>query len=160
MATPSTHLLKIFTFAHQNGVTLTGRYAPKRFSVTFSDLDKDTTARDTANGYLKRDVIRMRVRQIELEWGKLTRGEISSLLSYFNADKVFYADGVIGYGGIRNNYKIWNGFLVVEYPDPAIASGVQKRVFYPSDRTMPVQLYNYTTNEWEFEGLSITLIER
>lgn len=138
-------MIKIYTSSNTSGVDLTGRYVPKSFQVDVSDLDSDKTTR-SVSGILNRDRIRARVHQLELEWGYLTRTEMSTLISYFNADSAFTAsDGT----------SVPKGFIYVEFPSPFSSNSV-KKVMYASDRSTP--LFNFNMGMWE--GLKLNLIER
>lgn len=138
-------VLKVYTSTITAGVDLTGRLVPKKFQVGVSDLDSEKTTR-SVSGVLNRDRIRARVLKVDLEWGALTRSEMQTLLTYFNADASFTAsDGTV----------VPKGFIYVEFPSPYSTSNV-KKVMYAGDRSAP--LYNFNMGLWE--GLSLNLIEK
>jgi hypothetical protein len=135
-------MLKIYTASYPSGIDL---LPPNTFKVSLADLDSEKTTR-TAKGTMVRDVIRSRVRSIELGWGYLTRAQMVTLLGYFNCDAQFtrYDSAVIP-----------KGFISLNYPDPSSSTNITK-TFYPSDRSTP--LFNFALGKWE--GLTLTLVER
>ena len=104
----------------------------KSFSVTVSDLDSDTTARN-AEGKMLRDRIRI-VRKLNLEFIQLTEGQMKNVMQ-----------------------AISEQFFTVNYPDP-LTGGNRTGTFYVGDRTAPI--YRMKENEAVWEGLSFNLIEQ
>lgn len=152
-------MLKIYTSSYPNGVDIV---APKSFKVDVSDLDSEGTKR-TTSGIMQRDRLRARVRQVSIDWGYLTRSQMATLLSHFNCNANFTTSNVIVNDATVASLAVKKGFLVLEYPDPYSSSVNHKRVFYVSDRSVP--MFNFsvtapdgTTGMWE--SLSLTLIER
>lgn len=142
-------MLKIYTSSHTSGVEL---IAPKDFKVNVADLDSDKTTR-TASGLMNRDRVRARVRSISIDWGYLSRTQMASLIAHFNSDAAFTAS---------NGTSVPSGFFMLEYPDP-YSTTLDKRVFYVSDRSVPMFNFNITAPDGTsgmWESLSLTLIER
>jgi len=105
---------------------------PKVFKVTYNDLDSDNSVR-TSNGKLNRSRIAVKT-QIEMEWGRMSAAEMSSILS--------------GISGV---------FFPVYYPDPQTGTYLTK-TFYASNR--PVEISNIKSDIIAWKGLSVTLIEQ
>lgn len=141
-------MLKIYTSSYTSGIDL---LPPKDFKVNVGDLDSDKTTR-TASGLMNRDRIRARVRSISVEWGYLSRTQMATLIAHFNSDAAFTSGGV----------SVPKGFIMLEYPDP-FATTLDKRVFYVSDRSVPMFNFSITAPDGTsgmWEGLTLTLIER
>lgn len=79
-------MLTIYTTASPGGTTSgTASFpSPKTFKVTMSDIDAESSKRN-AKGVMTRDnVIRKRVRQLEVEFGPMTRTAMETTLRNFN----------------------------------------------------------------------------
>lgn len=112
-----------------NGVTIK---APKKMSVTTSDVDGETTR--NALGNLIRDRIAVK-RKIELEFPPMTQSEMSTLLT-----------------------AVQNTFFSVTYLDPK--DGVVTKTMYVGDRSSPMYRYGNGSSDVLWEGLSMNFIEQ
>jgi hypothetical protein len=141
-------MLKIYNAVYPNGVDIA---TPSKFSVNVGDLDSEKTQR-MANGILQRDIIRSKVRKLEMNFPALNREQMKTLLEAVNADQAFTASGITGISG---TVSIGKGFFVLEYPDPLSLTN-DKRIFYVGDRKIP--MYDFSRGLWE--GVSFNFIER
>jgi hypothetical protein len=141
-------MLKIYNATYPSGVDIA---TPKTFTVELMDLDSQNTQR-TANGTMVRDVIRSRVRKIQMDFPALTRAEMQTLLTAVNAEASFSATGITDASG---TVTVGKGFFVLEYPDP-LSTTNHKRIFYVGDRKVP--MYDFSRGLWE--GTQFSLIER
>ncbi|ALV20766.1 DUF6711 family protein [Carnobacterium antarcticum] len=107
---------------------------PKSFNFGVMDLDGESTR--NAKGKMTRDIIRTGIRKIELEWGPLSDGEISSILQAVNVS-----------------------FFSVSYPD-AMTGGQRTGTFYVGDRSAPSYSWNDKYKSMKWEGLSMNFIEQ
>lgn len=114
-----------------NGATVK---QPKTFNFGVMDLDGESTR--NAKGKMTRDNIRTGIRKMELEWGPLSDGEISSILQAVNTS-----------------------FFSVTYPD-ALTGGQRTGNFYVGDRSAPSYSWNDKYKSMKWEGLSMNFIEQ
>lgn len=111
-----------------NGVRLK---TPKKFSVGIQAVDGDSGR--NANGDMVRDYITTK-RKMDIEWGPLTDGEISTILN-----------------------AVMGVFFSVTYPDP-MSGGMLTKTCYVGDRTSPSYSWNDKLPKWE--GLTMSFIEK
>lgn len=153
-------MLKIYTSSYPTGTTILG---PTSFVVGFSDLDSEQTTRTASGMMLTRDRVRSRVRKIDLEWKYLSRSQMATLLAHFNCNTAFTTSNVLVNDVNQVSVSVPKSFLALEYPDPLSASSNQKRIFYVSDRNVPMFNFNLTApdgTDGVWESLSLSLIER
>ncbi|WP_196002016.1 DUF6711 family protein [Clostridium sp. 1001271B_151109_B4] len=112
-----------------NGVAIA---TPKGYEPSITDLDGESNR--NANGEMIRDRIAVK-RKLNCEWGPLTQGEISTLLS-----------------------AVSNVFFTVTFPDPEL--GITTKTMYVGDRTAPAYFYDEKTKEVKWSGLKMNFIEK
>lgn len=118
------------SYLQLNGVTVT---APKSFQWDLMDVDGESSR--TASGEMVRDKITEK-RKLELEWGPLSNGQISSILE-----------------------PISQTFFQCTYPD-ARSGIMETRTFYAGDRTAPAFSWHRDFAKQEWNGLKVNFIEK